>query len=991
MPKKSERLNNGRPPPYLEEFVTGSLSDDSNDDKDLDVTIKMEDSRVTSLLEGLTNQITLMQAQLMQNTEVQTRMEEKNNELHQKLEATNRQLAEVQRTMKIEVPPTTRSSAILNNSVPVTLPAQLDTPSPSITPTRNSTHQQSTPSCSIPSFSVYPNNPVYWQQHPSLPVRKYLVALPKFDGNPCDWLVFNAEYKRTTTEFAYTSSENTTRLNSSLQGKARELVQWLLIHDDMAEKIMERLYSRFGRPELLVDAQITMLKNIPGICENNVGQIIPFADKVINFSHFMLTCSSQHQLANPTLLNELILKLPMNMRIAWASHISSLTGVPSILDFSNWIEVKADNIARVPVCNSLISPTEKKTTPKKYQMLHTSNVTSKKEMNCVLCEKNHFIANCPDFLNKSTDDKWKLVTEKKLCFSCLKFGHSTRMCRIRKSCNKNGCNRVHHPQLHSECQDNKSTPTVLNMEVSCHAALKANESKVLFKVVPVKLYNRGEVVSTYALIDEGSSVSLIKRTVAVRLKLKGPMRKLNLQWFGDHCSSEETEIVKFNISGIHNNAEVFEMRNVCTVNNLCLPMQTVDMNQLHSKYDYLQNLPIASYTDARPELLIGLDFCHLGLSNRKIQQTSNGPIVAESPLGWIVYGRTVDNEIQSSPERMFHVRGYFDDIHSIVKDYFTTENFGVELSTTPRESSETVRARQLLESTTKKVKGRYESGLLWKNDDIVLPDSYPMAISRLRNVENKMKKEPVYGMKYKETIVSYVQKGYARKLSSEEVVEISPRTWYLPHFGVLNPNKPGKFRLVFDAAAKVGETSLNSSLLTGPDLNQPLLTVLSKFREGQVGVCADIKEMFHQVIIREEDQNSQRFLWRNDKTGEIEVYKMLVMIFGSTSSPTTAQYVKNFHATQYLESHHEAAKAIIERHYVDDYVNSFHTDEQAITVSMMVKNIEMAGGFELRGFISNSRKVTSILNQEQGDQLYQVDMNLDKSSTCDKILGMNRQ
>uniref|UniRef100_A0A1Y1LNT6 Uncharacterized protein n=2 Tax=Photinus pyralis TaxID=7054 RepID=A0A1Y1LNT6_PHOPY len=364
MPKKSERLNKGRPPPYLEEFVTGSLSDDPNDDKDLDVTIKMEDSRVTSLLEGLTNQITLMQAQLMQNTEVQTRMEEKNNELHQKLEATNRQLAEVQRTMKIEVPPTTRSSAILNNTVPVTLPAQLDTPSPSITPTRNSTHQQSTPSCSIPSFSVYPNNPVYWQQHPSLPVRKYLVALPKFDGNPCDWLVFNAEYKRTTTEFAYTSSENTTRLNSSLQGKARELVQWLLIHDDMAEKIMERLYSRFGRPELLVDAQITMLKNIPGICENNVGQIIPFADKVINFSHFMLTCSSQHQLANPTLLNELILKLPMNMRIAWASHISSLTGVPSILDFSNWIEVKADNIARVPVCNSLISPTEKKTTSK---------------------------------------------------------------------------------------------------------------------------------------------------------------------------------------------------------------------------------------------------------------------------------------------------------------------------------------------------------------------------------------------------------------------------------------------------------------------------------------------------------------------------------------------------------------------------------------------------------------------------------------------------
>jgi hypothetical protein len=85
--------------------------------------------------------------------------------------------------------------------------------------------------------------------------------------------------------------------------------------------------------------------------------------------------------------------------------------------------------------------------------------------------------------------------------------------------------------------------------------------------------------------------------------------------------------------------------------------------------------------------------------------------------------------------------------------------------------------------------------------------------------------------------------------------------WFIPHFPVFTPKKPGKLRLVFDAAVKCEEKNLNDTfLLTGSDLVSSLFGVLCRITRHEIAFSGDIAEMFHQVKIAEDDCWSQCFL-----------------------------------------------------------------------------------------------------------------------------------
>jgi hypothetical protein len=288
-----------------------------------------------------------------------------------------------------------------------------------------------------------------------------------------------------------------------------------------------------------------------------------------------------------------------------------------------------------------------------------------------------------------------------------------------------------------------------------------------------------------------------------------------------------------------------------------------------------------------------------------------------------------------------------------VKDYFSTEALGVKV-TKKLCSKEEERASELMSRYTRRVDDRWETCLLWRTEVVVLPNNKPLALRRLAQLEKQMDADPVLAKAYVEKMDDMVRKGYAAPVSQRSKVTVG-RLWYLPHFCVRNPQKPGKIRSVFDAASKFKGVSLNDCLLKGSDLLCDLVGVLFKFRQYAVAIGADIREMFLQVRMREEDRSAQRYIWRGmDRDKEPQEYEMLVMTFGSACSPYCAQLVKNLNAEEVRSSYPEAYEAITKRHYVDDYLDSVPTLEAAQKLVQEVTRVHRQGGFEIVGWNSNS-------------------------------------
>ena len=188
-------------------------------------------------------------------------------------------------------------------------------------------------------------------------------------------------------------------------------------------------------------------------------------------------------------------------------------------------------------------------------------------------------------------------------------------------------------------------------------------------------------------------------------------------------------------------------------------------------------------------------------------------------------------------------------------------------------------------------------------------------------MEKRLSKDPELRERFADTIREYIRKGYVVTVEPHDPHKRSDRECYLPHHPVVNPNKLGKVRRVLNGASKFNGTSLNKSLLVGPDQLQNLIFVLLRFLQHKYAVCANIEGMFLQVGVLARDQISLRFLWREDTTSDVVVHQYTRHIFGARDLPTCAIFALQKTTTDNMSTYPEAASVVNEKLYMEDYLD----------------------------------------------------------------------
>ncbi|XP_065075863.1 uncharacterized protein LOC135699513 [Ochlerotatus camptorhynchus] len=829
--------------------------------------------------------------------------------------------------------------------------------------------------------------------------------LPEFYGNPEDWPLFFSMYNSSTKMCGFSNEENMLRLRKCLKGKALDAVRCRLLHPSNVIGVISTLKMLYGRPEAIVQASVRKIRSLPSPQVEKLDTLVNFALTVENLVATIEACGVEDFVYNASLKCELVDRLPPGLKLDWAKY-SRNNAAPNLLDFSYWLYSIAEDASSVMQTSfstqrirgakndgfiNVHSEAESelsRSAASKTRGIHGSSSAPMTE--CITC-RGHCpsVAKCKRFAELSLVAKWAVVRERKLCRKCLRKHNGS--CRQQKPCGIKGCIFLHHPLLHNDHQEvekERSGQTFATGSCNIH---QLQTSEVLFRIVPVLIHGPSKSIQTYAFIDDGSELTLMEDSLAEELGVKGPRTPLCLKWTGGTKRVEnESQKVDVEISAIGNTSKSHRMSNVHTIQNLQLRPQTLVYSELLQRYQHLGGLPVESYSNVCPRILIGLDHASLGHAMKSREGKPYEPIAVKTRLGWIIYGSCSRTQRNQNYVNVHTIKvcecnlDSDDNLHTAMKNYFTLDSLGVAKPEKILRSTEEQRALEMLEKLTIPKEGRYETGLLWKYDDVRFPSSKGMAYRRWQCLDRRMKRDEEFAKTVTTKMDEYVDKRYVRKLSDDELNMHQSKEWYLPVFPVVNPNKPGKVRLVWDAAAPAYGVSLNSLLLKGPDLLTSLLAVLVQFREFRIAICGDIREMYLQVLLRQDIRLC--FFWKGDEgNADPKVYIMLVLPFGVSCAPSIAQYVKNTNAQRFEKDHPTAVQAIVDQHYVDDMLVSVESEQEAVDLARDVKKIHHEAGFEMRNWISNSPDVLEALHERNTEE---KDLNMAEGVITEKVLGM---
>lgn len=901
-----------------------------------------------------------------------------------------------------------------------------------INPETNTAHQETKPTAqldpSAPSFQpqpaflavTAPEETVNLAQAiaSSLSINRLPVPEPTtFNGDPMEFVDWKMSFMTLIDRKPLPASEKMFYLKTYLTGEARKAVEGFFYRnsEDAYVGAWKVLQERFGDPFIVQKAFRDKLTRWP-----KIGATDPLALR--EFADFLQGCAEAiPHIKGLDILNDceenhkLLKKLPEWIVRKWSrivvDELDKSGNYPDLKQFTVFLNKEA-RIACNPIASPLLmtSKTADERLLKRARALNTSAQTKEPNRDiqetsnykvrppCPVCkDETHGIATCPTFASRTMEDKKAFIHENRLCFGCLRKGHTTKDCKRRHTCST--CSRRHPTCLHEEWRqrpvetknDSASADTSTSEEVHNVVSYASTQhAPATSSIVPVLVSSVQEPqkeVLTYALLDTQSDSTFILEDLLKDLNVESQSVKLKLSTMTAVNTVLSSKSIRgLQVRGLHSEKHL-KVQQAYTRGFIPVDKSYIPTGKTALLWPHLKHLAdqLPSLQDCEVGLLIGYD-CPSALAPLEVViGGENEPFAQRTELGWSIIGSSNPHLDRQGSQSFVHRITVKEMPAPPVTDVLKAleSDFNEKTCEGRYVSQDDVHFIQFLSNNIRqKGDGHLEMPLPFKNSSPpLLPNNKRLAIVRLQGLKRKLKANKQYHDHYKTFMEEIISKGNAELAPTPIAGET---VWYLPHHGVYHPNKPDKLRVVFDCSAKFCGVSLNDTLLTGPDLINPLVGVLCRFRKEAVAIICDIERMFHQFLVTPESRNYLRFLWweHGELEREPQDYRMAVHLFGAASSPGCANFGLKYLARQHAVNH-PAASAFIEKNfYVDDGLVSVASVKEAKTLITDAQELCKRGGLRLHKFNSNWKEVLVCVDpSERAATIELLDLKMDAAPT----------
>ena len=692
----------------------------------------------------------------------------------------------------------------------------------------------------------------------SLARRLQLPALDLivFKGDSSKYKPFLRAFEANIASKVDSEAEKLLYLLKYTQGKPHDVVQTCvhLSEERGYSQAVKLLNSRYDTEVYTVTSLITQMQNLPALRADD-------AEALDDLSIFLRGClnaleTQQYGLraVDPKTICKLLEKLPHHMIEKWRRLVDDIEHVErrqaSFRDLVGYIEKEA-RIAMNPSYGRHVLGSSGR--PRLHEARKTEPLAVRKTavgktlagsiqpvaspMKCYFCEGMHKTEFCKKLQQKTPEERTTFVKQKGLCFACLQYGHRSRFCKERRNCEK--CGKSHPTVLHF---DKPESPTV----TSGHLAPSRTGGGKL-QVVKVQVCFGDLNVTTNAFLDSGSTHSFISDHLLDELGLKQQKRTpLKVSTISGEKTMNSSMIPGLLIEDL-DQGNVMELPPLYVLDSIPVVTDDVPSQEDMQRWTYLQDAGVTLRTmDAGEEvgLLIGGNAGSVMEPLQVCPSQHGGPHAILTRFGWILGG--LKNE---------RGRCQVNRIKVDMSDQMFEEWFENRAETRKGLSVEDIKWCNQMENGCIK-KEKYEITLPFRDPPPPLENNRSVAEWRLELLKRKFNKDEKYAEEYIARMKKLLEDGHAE--AAPEATDDS-RGWYLPHFAVRHPTKDS-LRIVFDCASKYRGTSLNDTLLQGPDLTTPLVDVLLRFRHNPCAFTGDIEAMFLQVSVPESQRDYLKFL-----------------------------------------------------------------------------------------------------------------------------------